>query len=251
MPLLGKLTKINDLRSIWQNEATNFTTWLSEEENLTLLAETIGIEIEFVARESSVGDFSIDILAREAGSNKTVIIENQLEKSDHTHLGQIITYASGTDASYIIWIVNKARDEHRKAIEWLNNNTGEGIGFFLLEIELWKINDSIPAPKFNIVERPNNWAKEVKSESGTGRRPPFSFSECKIKSGEIIELDGNPDIKAIVVDDRRVEYNGERLYLTTLTKRLLNKPTLRGPEYWLLNGVKLTDIRDKMEREEL
>ena len=91
-----------------------------------------------------------------------IIIENQLEETNHDHLGKIITYASGKDAEVIIWIVKKARDEHRKAIEWLNQHTDENSAFFLIEIEVWKINDSEPAAKFSIIERPNDWAKAMK-----------------------------------------------------------------------------------------
>lgn len=165
MSTLGKLNKINDLRSVWPHEANNFTKWLIQEDNLKLLSDTIGIDIEFEDRESSVGDFSVDIFAKEEGTNKNIIIENQLEDTDHNHLGKIITYASGKNASYIIWIVKTARDEHRNAIEWLNNHTDESVGFFLLEIELWQIDNSNLAPKFNIVESPNNWAKEIKNNN--------------------------------------------------------------------------------------
>lgn len=112
--------------------------------------------------ESNVGDFSVDLYATEEGTGRKIIIENQLEETNHDHLGKIITYASGKDAEVIIWIVKKARDEHRKAIEWLNQHTDENAAFFLIEIELWKINDSEPAPKFSIIERPNDWAMAMK-----------------------------------------------------------------------------------------
>lgn len=163
---LGKLEKINDLRSVWPHEEKNFSKWLIQENNLDMLSEAIGIDIEFEEIESPIGEFNADILAIETDTNNKIIIENQLEDTDHNHLGKIITYASGKNASFIIWIVKRARDEHRKAIEWLNSNTDEQIGFFLVEIELWKIDNSKIAPKFNVVEKPNNWAKELKlSES--------------------------------------------------------------------------------------
>lgn len=160
---LGKLEKIDDLRTIWPHEAQNFTKWLAQEENLGLLSETIGIELVLEERESSVGDFSADLYASEEGTGRKVIIENQLEDTNHDHLGKIITYASGKNAEVIVWIVKRARDEHRQAIEWLNQHTDEKIGFFLLEIELWRIDESSPAPKFNVVERPNDWVKEMKA----------------------------------------------------------------------------------------
>lgn len=163
---LGKLEKITDLRSIWKHEAKDFTPWLAKEENLELLSETIGIDIVLEEQESNVGDFSVDLYATEEGTGRRIIIENQLEETNHDHLGKIITYASGKDAEVIIWIVKKARDEHRKAIEWLNQHTDENSAFFLIEIEVWKINDSDPAPKFSIIERPNDWAKAMKKSSG-------------------------------------------------------------------------------------
>lgn len=159
---LGKLEKIKDLRSVWKHEANDFTRWLAEEENLKTLGDEIGIDIELLSREAKTGSFSTDILAVEANTNNRIIIENQLETTDHDHLGKIITYASGHDAKTIIWIVKEAREEHRQAIDWLNERTDEEINIFLCKIELWKIGDSEVAPKFQIVSSPNNWSKTVK-----------------------------------------------------------------------------------------
>ena len=166
MATLGKIERISDLRTIWPHEARDFTKWLAQEENLALLSDTLGIDIALEERESSVGDFNVDLYATEVGTGRKITIENQLEFSDHDHLGKIITYASGKGAEIIVWIVKHARDEHKRAIEWLNQHTDENIGFFLLEIELWKINESLPAPKFNIVEKPNDWAKAMKVAEG-------------------------------------------------------------------------------------
>ena len=159
---LGKLEKIKDLRSVWKHEANDFTKWLAKEENLNTLSEEIGIDIELVSTEAKTGSFSTDILAVEANTNNKVIIENQLEATNHDHLGKIITYASGHDAKTIIWIVKEAREEHRQAIDWLNEHTDEEINIFLCKIELWRIGDSAVAPKFQIVSSPNNWSKTVK-----------------------------------------------------------------------------------------
>ena len=159
---LSKLEKIKDLRSVWKHEAYDFTKWLAEEENLNTLSEEIGIEIELLSTEAKTGSFSTDILAVEANSNDKIIIENQLELTNHDHLGKIITYASGHDAKTIIWIVKEAREEHRQAIDWLNEHTGEEINIFLCKIELWRIGNSKIAPKFQIVSSPNNWSKTVK-----------------------------------------------------------------------------------------
>ena len=162
---LGKLKKVKDLRSVWKHEATDFTTWLSDEENLKILGEEIGIDIELLSTEAKTGSFSTDILAVEANTTNKIIIENQLEATDHDHLGKIITYASGHDAKTIIWIVKEAREEHRQAIDWLNEHTDEEINIFLCKIELWKIDNSEIAPKFQIVSSPNNWSKTVKRSS--------------------------------------------------------------------------------------
>lgn len=156
---LGRLERVENLRSIWKHEEYDFSTWLCEEENLNLLGETIGLYISFIEKEAKAGNFEIDILAEENNTGRKIIIENQLEDTNHDHLGKIITYASVKSAEFIIWIVKSARDEHRQAIEWLNNHTDENVNFFLLEIELWKIGNSKIAPKFNIVEQPNEWLK--------------------------------------------------------------------------------------------
>lgn len=162
---LGKMTKI-PLREVWAKEATHFTKWLAKEENLSILGKEIDMELELIESESSVGSFSADIYAKEVGTGKKVIIENQLEATNHDHLGKIITYAAGKDAEIIVWLVSEAREEHRNAIDWLNEHTDMEIGFFLIEMELWSIDGSNPALKFNVVQRPNNWAKTIKASNG-------------------------------------------------------------------------------------
>ena len=168
MNKLGKLEKVN-LRDIWPNEEYDFSVWLSKEENLKELGNTIGIDIVLEERESAVGKYSVDIYGKEEGTDRKVVIENQLEDSNHDHLGKIITYASGKDAKTVIWIVKRARDEHRQAIEWLNTHTDEEVGFFLLEIEVWKIGDSLAAPKFNVASKPNDWGKTQKASNNLGK----------------------------------------------------------------------------------
>lgn len=163
---LGKIKRITDLRSIWPHEANDFTKWLADEHNLAKLGEEIGIELELEERESSVGSFNVDLYAKEEGTGRKVIIENQLEETDHDHLGKLITYASGKGAEVVVWVVKRARDEHRQAIEWLNQHTDTDLGFFLVEIELWQIDDSAIAPKFSVIERPNDWGKQMKSVAG-------------------------------------------------------------------------------------
>lgn len=159
---LATLKEIKDLRKVWKHEAIDFTPWLAEEDNLSLLADAVGLEITLDETESSVGDFNVDIFATETGTDRKIIIENQLEDTNHDHLGKIITYASGKSADIIIWVVKRAREEHRSAIEWLNNHTDENIAFFLLEIKLYQIGNSDIAVKFEVVEKPNDWTKEIK-----------------------------------------------------------------------------------------
>jgi hypothetical protein len=162
--MLGKIEKI-DLRDVWKHEAFDFTTWLAKEENIQLLSEEVGIEMQVLDTEANVGTFSADVLAEEINTENKIIIENQLEATNHDHLGKLITYASGLDAKYIIWIFKEMRDEHRSAIDWLNEVTNEKISFFAIKMELWKIGNSLPAPKFNIICSPNDWAKVVKNNS--------------------------------------------------------------------------------------
>lgn len=163
--MLGKLVKVVDLRTIWKHEALDFTKWLSDSENLSLLGDEIGIEISLLEREAAVGSFTVDILAEEENTGRKIIIENQLETTDHDHLGKLITYASGYDAEIIIWVVREIREEHRHAIDWLNEHTDDRINLFIVKVELWRIEDSPCAVKFLVVSSPNNWAKSIRQST--------------------------------------------------------------------------------------
>ncbi len=156
---LGAFERV-DLRDIWADEARDFTPWLAEEQNLAALGKSLGIDLELVAMEQGVGRYSADILCSD-GEGNNVVIENQLNATDHSHVGQLITYAAGLHATKMIWIASNFTDEHRAAIDWLNDSTNEHISFFGLEIELWRIGSSSVAPKFNIVCQPNKWTKFV------------------------------------------------------------------------------------------
>lgn len=176
---LGVMSRVDNLRSIWPDEARDFTPWLAKEQNLKLLGDAVGIDLVLEEKESSVGAFSADIYVKEEGTNRRIIIENQLEATDHDHLGKLITYASGKSADVVIWVVKRARDEHRQAIEWLNQRTDSSLGFFLLELELWKIDNSRTAVKFNVVEQPNEWAKSAK---GTGAQSELQMFQLEFWS---------------------------------------------------------------------
>lgn len=156
-PSLARLERVN-LREAWKHEAGDFTPWLAQDENLQMLAEALGLpELELVATEHPVGDFKVDILCSDDAGE--VIIENQLEKTNHTHLGQIITYAAGVGAKKVVWVAESFRPEHVAALEFLNQNTTGDLNFFAVEVELWRIANSPLAPSFNVVVKPNDWSK--------------------------------------------------------------------------------------------
>ncbi len=163
---LAKIEKVS-LREVWKHEALDFTNWLAQQDNIEILSDEIGIDMSVIETESSVGSFSLDILAEEVISGRKIVIENQLEMTNHDHLGKIITYASGLNAEIIIWIVASVRDEHKQAIDWLNEHTDSNINFFAIQMEVWKILDSPYAPKFHVIAKPNDWAKAVKITSHT------------------------------------------------------------------------------------
>ena len=160
----NKLSKIEvvDIRKIFENEL-NFTQWLKD--NINQLSDVIGIEIENIEKGKGVGDFVSDLVASEINSENKIIIENQFKKTNHDHLGKIITYASGVEAKYVIWISEKIREEHQKALEWLNENSSNNeLSFFGVEIEAIRIDGSKPALNFKLVIEPNAWGREVKQD---------------------------------------------------------------------------------------
>lgn len=166
IPTLGKLEKV-DPKSVWSHEAHSFTPWLASPENLAQLGETLGIELELEAVEQAVGPFRADILCKQIGTSHWVLIENQLEKTDHPHLGQILTYAAGLDAVTIIWVSPQFTEEHRACLDWLNRSTIEGLNFFGVQLEVWRIGESQHAPRFNLVSKPNQWTKSVSAASAS------------------------------------------------------------------------------------
>ena len=164
---LGKLEEV-DIRELWKHEQYDFSEWLSKEENIEMLSDEIGLTLTEINKEVFVGSYRGDLVAKDETTGIKVIIENQLEATNHDHLGKIITYASGLDANVVIWIVKEAREEHRSAIEWLNNKTTKDISFFLIEIHAYKIGDSLTAPKFVIVEKPNDFVKTANTSVDSG-----------------------------------------------------------------------------------
>ena len=158
---LGKLQEI-DIREVWTHEQYDFSKWLSAEDNMQELGNVLNLSLSDIETEKFVGSYRCDILCRDEITGRVVLIENQLEQTNHDHLGKILTYASGLDASVVVWVVASARDEHASAIEWLNKHTDDSISFFLLEIHAYRIGNSEPAPQFKIIEQPNDFVKTVK-----------------------------------------------------------------------------------------
>ncbi|WP_318469142.1 DUF4268 domain-containing protein [Photobacterium leiognathi] len=169
---LGKITTVN-VRTIWKHEAQNFTPWLYN--HIQELSDALGIDLEVEDIEVPVGPYYADILAKDTGTGKYVVIENQLEKTDHDHLGKCLTYASVLDASTVIWIASNFTDEHKKALDWLNDHTSDELAFYGIKLELLKINESLPAANFNIISQPNDVVKQV-----TKRKDNSELSETRM-----------------------------------------------------------------------
>lgn len=169
---LRPLTRVSDLRSIWASESGDFTPWLAE--HLDELAAELGLDLELTATEGAVGAFRVDLVARDANRDRLVIIENQLQATDHTHLGQLLTYASGLDAATIIWIASDVRAEHRQAVDWLNQHTDEHLHFFAVKLGLVRIGDSPLAAHFVVEAAPNDWQKSVARSAKAGQTATVS-----------------------------------------------------------------------------
>lgn len=172
---LGKLEMV-PVRNAWAHEAGAFTPWLAQ--NLDRLGDALGIPLEHVQTEAPVATFSADILARNAGDGSTVLIENQLEDSDHGHLGQIMTYLAGLSAQTVVWIAPRFRDAHLSAIRWLNEHTADPFSFFAVEVRVVRIGDSPLAPVFEVIERPNGWDRSVQQQAREVR-PPSDLGEFR------------------------------------------------------------------------
>jgi hypothetical protein len=159
---LGRLERV-DPRSVWTHEAHDFTPWLLS--NSDHLAEILGIELELHRNEEPVGGYSLDLIGRDLTNDAALMVENQLAATDHIHLGQLLTYAAGTSASTVVWIATRFRDEHRQALDWLNENTGTNVHFFGIELDVVRIGGSDPAPLLRVVALPNNWQKEIRART--------------------------------------------------------------------------------------
>jgi len=175
--MLGKIKNV-PLRNIWKNEALDFTPWLVD--NLTDLGQAVGLELEFENKEVAVGPYSADILAKDTGTGQFVVIENQLEKTNHDHLGKCITYSSILNASAVIWVATEFTEEHKKALDWLNDNTSDDISFYGVKVELLQIDNSAPAIQFIVKSSPNEMVRQATKRKDQGeltetRKLKFDF----------------------------------------------------------------------------
>lgn len=165
---LGRLEEV-DVRKLWSHEQYDFSNWLAKEENIDLLNEALGLTLVDIEKEVYVGSYRCDLVDSDETTGQKIIIENQLEQSNHDHLGKVITYASGLDAKVIVWIVKDAREEHRSAVEWLNNNTNKEINFFLIEIHAYKIGDSFMLRSLKLWKSLMTSSKQVKYRRAPGK----------------------------------------------------------------------------------
>jgi hypothetical protein len=238
---LGKLQEV-DIRKLWNHEQYDFSEWLSKAENLEILNEAIGLTLSEVEKEVYVGSYRCDLVGTDETTGDKVIIENQLEVSNHDHLGKIITYASGLDAKVVVWIVKEAREEHRSAIEWLNNNTPEKLSFFLIEIHVYQIGDSLCAPKFEVVEKPNGFIKNAKTQSGSGdyNKSQGERIEFWTRFNEVLVERGKPfNVRKPTTDhwyDIAIGTSDAHVSLT-----LVNKDGCVGVELYINNNKDLFD----------
>lgn len=162
-----------EVREYWEHEAQNFTPWLADviqSEEISNLEDVLGLDVEVVETEKRVGKYNVDILARVVDDEREIVIENQLEQSDHDHLGKSIAYAAGVDADIIVWIAPRFNDEHRDAVQWMNENSREGVDLFAIRLEVWKIGDSAPAVRLNPIVEPSEWKEKA-------QRPQSELSE--------------------------------------------------------------------------
>lgn len=232
--MISRLTKVS-LREAWPHEAADFTPWLAKPENLELLGEAIGMKLELEAEEKPVGPFRADILCRDPVRGAFVLIENQLECTDHTHLGQLLTYAAGLEVTTIVWIAKSFTDEHRAAIDWLNNKTPSDISLFGLEIEVWRIGDSAMAPKFNIVCQPNDWSRSVTASVRNSELRQFcteywSGVLVALQESGMIQVNSRPAGKQDMTFDVGWNKFVLKAYFSRVKKRLGVWVACRGPD---------------------
>lgn len=238
---IGKLVEV-DIRELWKHEQYDFSEWLSKKENIENLNEILGLTLVDISKETYVGSYRCDLFAKDETTGIKVIIENQLEISNHDHLGKIITYASGLDAKVVVWIVKEAREEHRSAIEWLNNNTNSNVNFFLIEIHAYKIGNSDNAPMFQVIEQPNDFIKNNKStnNSDTMNKSQSQRIEFWNQFNDIIIERGKPfNVRKATTDHWYNVAIGTSEAHIDIT--LVNKDSVIGVELYITDNKDLFD----------
>ena len=163
-PPIGRL-KLVPLRDAWESESGDFTPWLAQAQNIQILGSALDLDLDVEAQELNVGPFRADILCKNTVDQSLVLVENQLERTDHVHLGQLLTYAAGLEAVTIVWIARQFTEEHRATLDWLNESTDEKFNFFGVEVQLFQIGESPVAPHFSVISKPNDWSKTVSKEA--------------------------------------------------------------------------------------
>ena len=245
---LGKLKEI-DIRTVWAHEQYDFSKWLASDENIKELGDVLNLSLTEVETEKFVGNYRCDIVCKDEITGKSVLIENQLELTNHDHLGKIITYASGLDASVVVWVVAGAREEHASAIEWLNKHTTSDVDFFLLEVHAYTIGDSVPAPMFKVIEQPNDFAKSVKSLANSG-----DLNESQVRRLEFwnmlndaLDRKGKPFNKHKATTDHwyTVAVGSSQCYISI---DLVNKEHKIRVGLWVTDNKKMYDMFYSVER---
>ena len=191
MSEFGNLKSI-DLRRIWPREDENFTPWLFKEENLTRLADVLNMKLDPLEKEMEVGQFYADIVCRNTTDNSLVVIENQLEETDHSHLGKVLTYAAALRAFTVIWVAAEFANEHSDTLNWLNENMSDHFQFFGVKLELIQVDNSCPTPKFTIIAKPNNWIRPV-IEADSRTRFWSEFHKHLTESNSLLDPQGSSE----------------------------------------------------------
>ena len=250
---IGKLKEV-DIRELWKHEQYDFSEWLSKKENMENLNEILGLTLIDISKETYVGSYRCDLFAKDETTGIKVIIENQLDVSNHDHLGKIITYASGLNAKVVVWIVKEAREEHRSAIEWLNNNTNSNVNFFLIEIHAYRIGNSDPAPMFQVIEQPNDFIKnnKISNRDESMNKSQSQRFEFWNKFNNVIAERGKPfNIRKATTDHWYSVAIGTSEAHIDIT--LVNKDSVIGVELYISDNKELYDKlyenKDKIEEE--
>ncbi|SDY47374.1 protein of unknown function [Ruminococcaceae bacterium YAD3003] len=249
---LGKLKEI-EIRTVWAHEQYDFSKWLSEEENIKELGDVLNLSLTDIETEKFVGSYRCDIVCKDELTGKTVLIENQLEATNHEHLGKTITYASGLDASVVVWVVASAREEHASAIEWLNKHTTSDVDFFLLEVHAYKIGDSAPAPMFKVIEQPNDFAKTVRAYANSGELNDSQIKRLEFwnKLNDALDQKGKPFNKHKATTDHwyTVAVGSSQCYISI---DLVNKEHKIRVGLWVTDNKEMFDMfyshREEIEK---